>query len=99
MLSFIEIQAEAISNSLRVDPAPAVAAGENILNGVASENEFEIFYSAASCIVEPRIKNEEAASDYYQFMEDDAENWVGWINSTFGSQWGKVAEVVSKYGY
>ena len=99
MSNTIEIQTEAISDSLTINPGKAVIAGSEMLNGTASDNDTETFYKAARCIVEPRFSNDDAQEDYQEFMDNDPENWVGFIKNNFGEDWGFIAQVVTEYGY
>jgi hypothetical protein len=98
-MNTIEIQVEAIANSLNVNPASAVTAGQKMIDEIDVEANSEVFYKAAGCIVEPMFDDEEAQEDYFAFMENDPENWVGFIKNNFGSEWGTIAQIVVEYGY
>lgn len=63
-------------------------------------SEYTDFYFVAERIVEPNTFSEpNDASDYAKWMEDDIENWVGWITTIVGTQWGKVARIIQEEGY
>lgn len=93
----IEIQAEAIANSLISNPAKGVTAGQAMVDG--DDSQSDTFYKYAGCIVEPLINDDEARDAYYEFMDNDPENWVGFIKNNFGDEWGEIAQIVTEYGY
>ena len=57
------------------------------------------YYTAARCLVEPVIPNASDEEAYYEFLENDPDNWIGWVRSTFGEQWGQLAEKIMEWGY
>ncbi len=103
MTSLIEIYTNGISDSIseisESQLQKAMAAGVEILNGSATENDFSKFYEVAGAIVEPVIRDSEAADAYMAFMDNDSENWQSWSTQTFGDDWGFIVKVVAEYGY
>jgi len=53
------------------------------------------YFIAAEAIVEPKGVED----DYYEFVENDPDNWVGFVTNTCGEQWGQLARVSLEYGY
>lgn len=64
---------------------------QQCLNDVGSDE----FYRIAEYIVEPRGIND----NYGEWMEEDPENWAGFITQICGPNWGAVAKAVNVYGY
>lgn len=99
----IEEQARSVGDSIsEVSDSKlqkAIKAGYEILNGTGSDEDFEAFYAVAGNLVEPHFDDDNAREDYQDLMDNDMENWVGWIKSTFGDDWGMIAKVVAEYGY
>ena len=103
MSNLIEIYADGISNSIsevyESKLKKAIDAGNEMLNGSASESDYEAFYEVAQYVVEPVINNEDAADAYREFMDNDSDNWQNWIDQNFGSEWGFIVKVVAEQGY
>ena len=96
----IDEQIKALENSIRSyhgNLESAIEAGKQMVEG--DDSKSDEFYKAAQTIVEPIFDDEEAEEDYVNQMENDPDNWVGFISNTFGSDWGEVAKIVSEYGY
>ena len=55
----------------------------------------EEFYIAAKAIVEP----ENVDDDYYEFLENDMKNWVGFVRTCCGDDYYEIAKLVSEQGY
>lgn len=91
-MKIIEEYTNEICESIRCvsyyELSEAVSAGVEILNGTATEDDFSTFYHVASYIVEPGIKNEDAADEYINFIDNNSENWQSWVTQTFGEDWG-----------
>lgn len=53
------------------------------------------FYQASTLIVEPKGMDD----GWYKFMENDINNWVGFVVNVCGSQWLPIAKHVAENGY
>ena len=53
------------------------------------------FFVAAKAIVEP----ENIDDNYYEFLENDMKNWVGFIRTCCGDDYHEVAKLVRENGY
>ena len=99
----IEIYTQGIADTIsEVSEArlhQAVNAGNEMLNGTATEDDYNRFYKVASAIVEPMIDDSEAADEYMDFMDNNSENWQSWVTQTFGEDWGFIVKVVAEQGY
>tara|TARA_R100001510_G_C7463356_1_gene82907 strand:+ start:90 stop:368 length:279 start_codon:yes stop_codon:yes gene_type:complete len=92
-MSNIEVYAQIIAESV----------GRQSAEGINS-SEHERFYDVAAAIVEPvydadNLDLVESMEEYYDYMENNADNWASWIAQTYGSDWGRVAKIVAEEGY
>jgi len=89
----IERVAQKVSNSLVGDYVL-----EDALEAIRNKDmENPKYWEAAACIVEP-VLHEEDEDEFYEMLENDPENWVGFIKS-IDERFGPIAEAVIEYGY
>lgn len=55
----------------------------------------EGWYEYATQIVEPKGIDD----SYFNFMEEDPDNWAGFVSNVLGSEWGMIAKQVNENGY
>lgn len=80
---------------------------EEAMKFIPGENDdeyLETFYGTAHVICEPvfNYNNKEemkASEEYESFMDKNIDNWVGFIKSSFGDDWGAIAEKIKEFGY
>lgn len=63
------------------------------------DNNYDEYEKYAEKIVEPLNLTDEESEYYYDMMENDEDNWAGWLSNFLGEKWGKLAKVVNEYGY
>lgn len=86
-------------NSTRVNLE--LAAGYDFDQDEEDSERYKAYWAAAACIVEGEFDMDEnvANTAYGEFMENDNEKWAAFISNSFGSEWGKIAELVNEVGY
>lgn len=93
----VEIWAQAVSEAVRNTQSTMGLYGQQLAS--INSSEHEDFYTVAAAVVEPYIEDEQACEEYFEYMENNADNWAQWIKQTFGDEWGAIAKVVAEEGY
>jgi hypothetical protein len=58
----------------------------------------EDYYKLAMAIVEPKGP-EEVLEDYHNFMENDPQNWKGFVINTIGDDYIPIIDFILENGY
>jgi len=75
---------------------------ETSIIGVSVPETIQDGDKCLTAIVEPFNQSAEygeVEEEYDNWVNENTDQWVGWISSTFGSDWGRVAQHVAENGY